>query len=445
MPVNDRRELFGWAMYDWANSGFQTTVITVLSGPYLTALARHEVGENGVIFGAGPFVVTAKSLFPYCIGLSVLLSVFLLPWLGAIVDFTSAKKRLLKLFCYTGSAATCLLWFVTEHRYLLGGALIVAANLAFGSSLVLYNAFLNDIASEDRRDQVSSRGFAVGYLGGGLLLLVNLALIQSAARLGLDNGTAVRLSLASAGVWWAGFAAFAFSRLHARRPERRLKADESYVRAGLDQLAHSFHKLQQLPHTRRYLLSYMFFNDGIQTVISMTSLFLSQELFVARGLPEDQGFLIGLILMVQFVAFFGAEAFERIARSAGTKGAILISLVIWSGVIVYAYGWLQTTAQAWAIGAVIALVLGGSQALSRSLFSRMIPPGHEASFFGVYEISERGTSWIGPLLFGFVAAATNSYRQAMLSLIVLFVVGMAGLVMTDVDQAVADSGRPAEI
>jgi UMF1 family MFS transporter len=224
-----------------------------------------------------------------------------------------------------------------------------------------------------------------------------------------------------------------------------LKAQESYVRAGLDQLARSFRQLQRLPHTRRYLLSYMFFNDGIQTVISMTSLFLSQELFVARGLPEDQGFLIGLILMVQFVAFFGAEAFERIARSAGTKGAILISLVIWSGVIVYAYGWLQTTAQAWAIGAVIALVLGGSQALSRSLFSRMIPPGHEASFFGVYEISERGTSWIGPLLFGFVAAATNSYRQAMLSLIVLFVVGMTGLVMTDVDQAVADSGRPAEI
>src|SRR4029077_13339717 len=153
-------------------------------------------------------------------------------------------------------------------------------------------------------DQVSSRGFAVGYLGGGLLLLVNLALIQSAARLGLDNGTAVRLSLASAGVWWAGFAAFAFSRLHARRPERRLKADESYVRAGLDQLAHSFKELQRLPHTPRYLLSYMFFNDGIQTVISMTSLFLSQELFVARGLAEDQGFLIGLILMVQFVAFF---------------------------------------------------------------------------------------------------------------------------------------------
>src|SRR5262252_2484360 len=248
MLVNDRRELFGWAMYDWANSGFQTTVITVLSGPYLTALARHEVGENGVIFGSGSFVVTAKSLFPYCIGLSVLLSVFLLPWLGAIVDFTSAKKRLLALFCYAGSAATCLLWFVTEHRYLLGGALIICANLAFGASLVLYNAFLNDIATEDRRDQVSSRGYALGYLGGGLLLLVNLALIQYAGRVGLDNGTAVRLSLASAGVWWAGFAAFSFARLHARRPEQRLKAGESYVRAGLDQLRRSFRELQRLPH-----------------------------------------------------------------------------------------------------------------------------------------------------------------------------------------------------
>jgi UMF1 family MFS transporter len=445
MPVNDRRELFGWAMYDWANSGYQTTVITVLSGPYLTALARHDVGENGVIFGAGPFVVTAKSLFPYCIGVSVLLSVFLLPCLGAIVDFTSAKKRLLALFCYTGSAATCLLWFVTEHRYLLGGLLIVVSSFAFGASLVLYNAFLNDIASEDRRDRVSSRGFALGYLGGGLLLLANLGLIQNAARLGLDNGTAVRLSLASAGVWWAGFAAFAFGRLQTRRPERRLKAGESYLRAGLDQLTQSVRELRRLPHTQRFLLSYMFFNDGIQTVISMTSLFLSQELFVARGLPEDQTFLISLILMVQFVAFFGAEAFERIARRATTKGAILLSLVIWGGVIIYAYGWLQTTAQAWVLGAIIAVVLGGSQALSRSLFSRMIPPGHEASFFGVYELSERGTSWIGPLLFGFVAAATNSYRQAMLSLIVLFVVGIVGLSVTDVEQAVADSGRPAEI
>jgi UMF1 family MFS transporter len=143
--------------------------------------------------------------------------------------------------------------------------------------------------------------------------------------------------------------------------------------------------------------------------------------------------------MIQFVAFFGAYLFERIAAVVGTKRAILLSLLIWTATIVYAYGWLQTTAQAWVMGAVIATVLGGSQALSRSLFSQMIPAGREASFFGMYEISERGTSWIGPILFGMVAAATNSYRQAILSLIVLFAAGMVALILTDTDRAVAEA------
>ena len=439
MPINDRREIFGWAMYDWANSGFQTTVVTVMSGPYLTALARRDVGENGLIFTLGPLLVTAKSFFPFCIGLSVLLQVFLLPVLGAIADYTNLKKPLMAFFCYTGSAATCLLFFVTGGRYLLGGLLLVVANLCFGASLVLYNAFLNDIATEDRRDKVSSRGYALGYVGGGVLLLANLALLQRASALGIDAGLAVRLSLCSAGFWWGGFSIVTFRRLKTREASASPHASESSITAGLHELLASFRALQRLPQTLRYLTSYMLFNDGIQTVISMASLFLSQELFVARGLPEDQSFLVGLILMIQFVAFFGAHAFERIAAFIGTKAAILLSLVIWTGTIIYAYGWLQTTAQAWAMGAMIATVLGGSQALSRSLFSQMIPAGREASFFGMYEISERGTSWIGPILFGIVAAATNSYRQAILSLIVLFLAGMIALLLTDTERAIVQA------
>lgn len=439
MPINDRREIFGWAMYDWANSGFQTTVITVISGPYLTALARKDVGENGIIFDAGPFLVTAKSFFPFCIGLSVFLQVFLLPVLGAVADYTNLKKPLMAFFCYAGSAATCLLFFVTTEHYLLGGVLLIVANLCFGASIVLYNAFLNDIASDDQRDKVSSRGFALGYLGGGLLLLVNLALVQSAPGLGISETLAVRLSLCSAGLWWGGFSIITFRRLRTRSAATAPPAGGSVLTAGISQLLASFRALSRLPQTRRYLLAYMLFNDGIQTVIAMASLFLSQELFVARGLAENQSFLIGLILMIQFVAFFGAHLFERIAIFTGTKRAILSSLIIWTAVIVYAYGWLQTTGQAWVMGAVIAIVLGGSQALSRSLFSQMIPAGREASFFGVYEISERGTSWIGPVLFGLVAAATNSYRQAILSLIVLFLGGMIGLLVTDTDHAVAQA------
>jgi MFS transporter, UMF1 family len=429
-------------MYDWANSGFQTTVITVMSGPYLTALARADVGENGVIFAAGPILLTAKSLFPFCIGLSVLLQVFLLPLLGAVADYTNLKKPLMAAFCYIGSGATCLLFFVAGRRYLAGGVLLIVANLCFGASLVLYNAFLNDIASGERRDIVSSRGYALGYLGGGLLLLANLALVQGAGAIGLGGGLAVRLSLASAGVWWGGFALVTFSRLRTRDTAIAVNGVSKgmIVSTAFRQLRTSFSALARLPQTRRYLLSYMLFNDGIQTVIAMASLFLSQELFVARGLPEDQSFLIGLILMIQFVAFLGAHVFERVAAAIGTKGAILATLLLWTGTIVYAYGWLETTRQAWFMGALIALVLGGSQALSRSLFSRMIPAGQEASFFGIYEIAERGTSWIGPILFGIVAAATNSYRQAILSLIVLFAGGIVGLILTDTDRAVRDAG-----
>jgi UMF1 family MFS transporter len=441
MPArNDPREIFGWTMYDWANSAFQTTVVTVLAGPYITALAQGAVGDNGTVLSLGPLgSVTAKSLFPYCISLSVLLQVFLLPTLGAVADYTHLKKTLMAVFCYAGAATACLMFFVAERGHLLGAALLVISNVCFGATIVLYNAFLNDITTEDQRDRVSSRGYALGYLGGGLLLAANLALVSSAGALGISKGMAVRLSLASAGVWWGGFAIVTFRRLRTRAPAKTPPRHRSYLSLGIAEAGASFRALQKLPHTRRYLLGYMAFNDGIQTVISIASVFLAQELFVAKGLPINESFLIGLILMVQFVAFFGSLIFERIAGLVGTKRSILLSLVLWTGVVVYAYGFLQTVGQAWVMGGVIAIVLGGSQALSRSLFSQMIPPGREASFFGLYEISERGTSWIGPLIFGFVVGVTNSYRQAILSLIVLFVVGAIVLVFTDTDAAIRDA------
>ena len=216
---------------------------------------------------------------------------------------------------------------------------------------------------------------------------------------------------------------------------------KSYLTVGFSELGRTFKELARLRHTLRYLIGYLFFNDGIQTVISMSSVLLAQELFVARGLETDQSFLLGIFLMVQFVAIFGALIFERLAYAITTKNAILVSLVLWCGVVIYVYGFLQNTTDAWAMAVVIAIVLGGSQALSRSLFSRMIPKGREASFFGLYEVSERGTSWLGPLLFGAVVAATNSYRQALLSLIILFVVGTIILYLTDTDKAIHEAGN----
>ncbi|MDT7603489.1 MAG: transporter, family [Acidobacteriota bacterium] len=447
-PKNDPREVFGWKVYDWANSAFSTTVAGVFLGEYTTRLAQKAVGENGAILTlGGTNLITAKSFFPFCVGASVFLQVFLLPVLGAISDYTNLKKRMLALFCYLGVAATCLMFFVSGELYVAGGVLFIVANLSFGASNVFYNAFLPDITTEDQRDKVSSRGFAYGYLGGALLLVVNLALVLAAPRLGISDALAVRLSLLSAGLWWGGFSLVTFARLKTRAAERTLPPGKSHLTVGFSEVGNTFRELLRLRHTLKYLVAYLFYNDGIQTVISMASVFLAQELFVARGLEVNTTFLIGIFLLVQFMAIFGALLFERVARLLGTKPAIVVSLAIWAGIVVYAYGYLQTTTQAWVLAAFIAVVLGGSQALSRSLFSRMIPAGRESSFFGLYEISERGTSWMGPLVFGQVVSRTNSYRQAMISLIVFFVVGLIILVLTDTDRAIHEAGNhlPEEV
>jgi UMF1 family MFS transporter len=447
MEKNNPREVFGWKVYDWANSAFSTTIVGALYGPYLTDATQRAVGENGVVLDLGLFTITAKSFFPTCIALAVFLQIFLLPILGSIADYSNLKKKMMAVFCYIGVAATCLMFFVDARFYWLGGLLFIIANLAFGAAVVFYNGFLNEITSEDQRDKVSSRGFAYGYLGGGLLLAANFLLVSNAERLGLSTGMAVRLSLLSAGLWWGGFALITFATLKSRAAEKSLPPGKSYLTVGFAELGRTFRELARLRHTLRYLIAYLFFNDGIQTVISLASVFMAQELFKAKGLETDQSFLLGLFLMVQFVAIFGALAFERLAYAINTKRAILVALVLWSAVVIYAYGYLHNTRDAWIMAAIIAIVLGGSQALSRSLFSRMIPAGREASFFGLYEVSERGTSWIGPLLFGIVVAATNSYRQAMLSIIVLFVLGTIVLYFTNTDQAIHEAGNllPEEV
>lgn len=448
LDKNNPREVFGWKMYDWANSAFSTTIVSALFGPYLTEITQRAVGENGTVLSLGPMgAITAKSFFPTCVSAAVFLQIFLLPILGSVADYSNLKKKMMALFCYIAVAATCLMFFVTGGLYWLGGLLFIIANLGFGAAVVFYNGFLNDITTEDQRDKVSSRGFAYGYLGGGLLLALNFLLVKSAPRLGMDTLMAVRISLLSAGVWWGGFALITFATLKTRAVEKALPRGKTYLTVGFSELGRTFRELARLRHTLKYLIGYLFFNDGIQTVISMASVFMAQELFIARGLKTDQSFLLGIFLMVQFVAIFGALLFERLAYAIKTKNAILISLVLWAGVVIYGYGFLRTTTEAWIMGAVIAIVLGGSQALSRSLFSRMIPAGREASFFGIYEVSERGTSWMGPLVFGVVVAATNSYRQAMLSLIVFFVVGTIILYLTDTDKAIHEAGNllPEEV
>lgn len=447
-----RKEQVGWYFYDWANSAFSTTVVSVFLGPYLTSVAQAAANADGYIFPLG-IPVYADAFFGYMVSLSVFLQVFFLPILGAIADFSNLKKRMMMIFAYLGAFSTIGMFLVAGDRYMLGGTLFVFANLCFGASIVFYNAFLPEISSPDDRDRISSQGWAVGYLGGGLLLLLNLLffltvsgtldsvagvfqnLHTSLNAMGIDGGMATRICLASAGLWWAGFALIPAARLRTRQAARALPKGESFLTIGFSQLKHTLRSLPNYPHTRLFLIAYLLYNDGIQTVIALAAQFGAEELGI------EQQSLIAIILMVQFVAFFGALGFGYLARMMGTKQAILVSLVIWLGAVVYAYGFLETQTQFFMMSAVIALVLGGSQALSRSLFSLMIPSGQESEYFSLYEVSERGTSWLGPFIFSIVLQMTHSYRYAILSLAVLFLAGLVLLPRVNVRKAITEAGN----
>ena len=430
----NRREQRAWYFYDWANSAFPTTVLTVFIGPYLTTIAKAASGTDGFIYPLG-VKVAAESFFPYAVSLSVILQVLFLPLLGAVADYSHFKKQMLAFFAYVGAFATMGMYFLQGTNYLLGGALFLVANLSFGASIVFYNAFLLDIALPEERDRVSSMGWAIGYIGGGILLALNLLLFAKADDIGVSGTAAVRINLASAGAWWAIFTVIPLVGLKRRHPPKQLPPGQGYLTAGLWQLRNTLKKIRVHPQATLFLIAYLVYNDGIQTVVSLSSVFGQEEL----GLSMTT--LTTVILMVQFVGFFGAILFNYVALAVSAKRAIVISLLIWIGTLIYAYGFLKSTRDFYLMGGAIAVVLGGSQALSRSVFSLMIPKDQEAEYFGLYEISDKGTSWLGPLLFGLALQFTGSYRVAILSLIVFFVLGLLLLLKVNVHQGVLESAN----
>jgi UMF1 family MFS transporter len=447
VPVNDKREIFGWAMYDWANSAFSTTVGTVFLGPYLASITAEaaKAYPDGMARLLG-IPIAPDSFLPYCVSLSVGLQVLFLPILGAIADYSHIRKRMMQIFATIGAVATVLFFFVTQPLWWLGGLLFILANLAFGASIVFYNSYLPDIASEDQRDVVSSYGWAMGYLGGGLLLVFNLIFYLMRERLGIPTGLAIRINLASAGAWWLVFSNFTWARLRSRHPRRTLPPGQTYFSIGFKQLGQTLRELKHFPETLKFLLAYFLYNDGIQTVIAVSATFAAAPL-ARGGLEVDQSTLTMVILMIQFVAFFGALFWGKLAGWVGAKRSIIISLVIWAAVVIYGYGGLKGESRIlefWILGAAIALVMGGSQAISRSLFAQMIPEGKEAEFYAFYEVSERGTSWTGPLLFGLVNQLSGSLRPAILSLIFFFIMGLILLPFVNEKKAIEDARRYSE-
>jgi len=423
-----RSQRFGWYTYDWANSAFSTSVVSVFLGPYITSVAS-TAAVGGHITPLG-MTMHPGSWFSYCIAVSVLLQVFVLPPLGAIVDRSHRKRLFLAVCALIGAGATMSLTTLssTSGNYILGGLLFIIANLGFGASVVVANSFLNDLATSDERDDISSRGWAFGYLGGGLLLLSHLLWFSGAK----DSGGAVEPIIQgvflTTGIWWALFTFVSIALLRDTVPTR--KHETHSIRKIFRQLFTTLRDLTAYPQTLRFFIAYLLYNDAIQTVIAMASVYGAEEL----GLGLDV--LMQAILLVQFVAIGGSLFFAWLADRISTKRAIIVGLLGWCAVLLAAFFWVQTATHFFILAAVIAIVLGGTQALSRSMFSRMIPTGKEAEYFSLYEISDKGTSWIGPLAFGLALTMTNSYRWAVLSLIIFMVAGM--LVLMTVKNTTAE-------
>lgn len=418
-------------------------MLTALFSPYMITVAgraagcvsaddtcRRTVNVLGLHLAAG-------SLPSYLTSFATIASAFLLPIVGAFVDRSSRKKWIMGGFAWSASAFVMLLFLMHGQSWQLAAFAIVMASILGGCALVSYYAILVDISTEDERDEVSSRGWAWGYLGGGLLLAINMVVVELHSALGLDKELAVRLCLLSAGVWWAGFTLIPVIRLRNYAPRGEV-SEGTLMQRSFGQLLATLRDLRHHPQTMTFLIAYLFYNDGIQTVIS------SAAIYGAKQLGMDQTILIAAILLIQFVAFGGALTFARLAARYGSYRSILWGTFAWMVIVVLAMFLPRGNVGLFlGLGVLIALVLGGTQALSRSFFSLLIPRGREGEYFALYNACERGTSWFGTLLFGVVFQVSGSYRPAIVALIVFFVLGAFFLLRVDPRQGIEEAGNRA--
>jgi MFS transporter, UMF1 family len=412
-----RPELRAWALYDVANSAWMTTVLQVFP-LYFVGVAAKGMAED-----------VARSRFAFATSLSVILVGVLGPVLGAMADYRGRKKAYLGAFLALGAAATLAMYFITQGQWVFALATFVVGNVGITSTLAFYNALLPGIAAPDEVDRVSTAGFALGYLGGGLLLALNMLMIGSPQRFGLpDEGTAVRVSFVMVAVWWVLFSIPLFRRVP--EPAPRFDAGEALgegtLRIAFRRLGATFGELRRHKDAGLLLLAFLIYNDAVNTIIRMATTF-GDEI----GIPKAH--MIGTLLVVQFVGVPFAFAFGLLADRIGAKRAIFLALAVYGGISIYGF-LLRTSLQFLVLGFLVGSVQGGAQALSRSLFATMIPKHKAGEMFGFFGVFDRFGGALGSFVFGVMLAATGSSRPAILTLIVFFVIGGALLARVDVER-----------
>jgi UMF1 family MFS transporter len=413
-----RKDLRAWAMYDWANSAFQTTIIAAVFPIYYQKVAA-----------AGQSEAVAMGRFAWATTIAILIVAIIAPVLGAIADYTPIKKRLLGVFVAIGATATIVMYWIREGDWTFALVLFVIGNVGVAGSIVFYEALLPHLVDEKDLDRVSAAGYAIGYVGGGGLLAINLLMIQKPALFGIpDAGTATRLALASVGIWWVVFSLPLFR--HVREPAVGLEADErpggNALVSGTKRLIETFHELRRFRNAFVFLLSFLLYNDGIQTIIRMATIYGT-----GIGLPERA--MITALLLTQFIGIPCAFVFGMIGSRIGAKIAIFAGLAVYLVITVLGY-FMSTAAHFFALAILVGMVQGGTQALSRSLFASMIPRYKSSEFFAFFSVFERYAGVLGPAIFAFVIERSGSGRAAILAVALFFIVGAAILSFVDVDE-----------
>jgi len=433
----DKRSLRAWCLYDWATNGYQVTTASAL---FPVFFVEAIVPEGFTVFGRE---APASGLWGFALAAAAILVFLMAPALGAIADLTLLKKRFLMAFAWGGSLFASLLFFATPGMVWAAWLLFVAAQVCYTSGNVFYNAFLPGLAADRDMDRVSGRGFAYGYVGGALQFALALALVTGRERLGMSEELAVRVAVLTAGLWWLGFSAYTFAVLKETPPPgfagRAFRSPVAAVRQGVRQTWAIARRLPRFRALTLFLLAFFFYNDGIQTVIGVSAAYASEELKL------DAQAIMLTFLVVQFVAFGGALLFSRLADRLGTKQAVLLSLAVWCAVVAFAYFLPEGSAGGFfVLGLAVGAVLGGNQALSRSLFASMIPRAASANFFGFFTVFHKLSAILGPLLFGALATLFGSARPAILAIAVFFVLGACLLARVDVEEARRSRGLWSE-
>lgn len=425
MIVQSKKIQIGWCLYDWANSAFATVVLAAVLPVYFVSLVPKG---GGTIPGLANHHFSAASLWGYSVAFSMFVLASAAPVLGALADNKGWHKQLMIAFWMVGCSATALLATTGSGEYLPTALFFIVGNLAFAGANIFYNAYLPMLVPADKTDRLSAQGFATGYIGGGILLALVFLLILKFESFGfVDRGDATRYGFLLTAGWWFLFAIPTFVFL----PRTKPTIGHSYT-FTIGGYLRQFKNLLNYRDLCVFLIAFLFYNDGIQTIISVSAVYARDELSLSHGT------IIGCFLMIQFLAMPGALLFAKLGEKIGTIRAILISLVTFLGVCIFAYR-MTSAYEFWILGGVIAVILGGSQALSRSLFASMVPKHKSAEFFGFFSISSRFAAIFGPLLFAIIASLTGSSRHSILALGIFFIIGAGLLLCVNVKRGISQA------